>query len=145
MAGGFPAGAERGAALAAGTRPAGSRAVGAVSGQRIYSEPAVLAAGGQRGERSICVCVGGQECGAALSPPLPRLRETNSPETAVQNSPVTPPCTLSRLKLSLKRPGDYLLAEANIYIPGRRLLGIYNGPRTGTRGQGQDACEQPHS
>lgn len=75
---------------------------------------------------------------------LPRLGETNSQETAVEYSPVTPPCTLSRLELPLKRPGDYLLAEANISIPGRRLLGIYKGLPTATQGRGQDACVQPH-
>lgn len=90
------------------------------------------------------MCVGGQECRASLRHCCFRVWERKTArETAVDYSPVTPPCTLSlrlRFKLSLKQPQDYVLVEANIYILRRRLLGIYNGLPTTTQTQCQDAC-----
>lgn len=87
------------------------------------------------------MCVGGQECRASLATAAFTSGREKQPEKQLWTTlllPLHAPFRWLPFKLSLKRPRDYVLAEANIYILGRRLLGIYNGRATQTRCQ--DAC-----
>lgn len=125
-----------------------SRAEAGVSGICLASgftaEPLALAVSRRHGDmRRKHVCRWARMQGIAPPLLLSRLGEEKQPEKQLWTTlplPLRAPSLRLQFKLSLKRPRDYVLAEANIYILGRRLLGIYNGLPTATQAQCQDAC-----